>query len=269
MPGPVSRQGPAPGASNAQRAAAFLVPSSDGQNGVVVKVPDADWGTETGHGYGTAQAFMVLREGAGTVEPDDVVLFRVNGRGSVGLCGGLHIALGLRQRAGDPFTQSIWISPQVDSIGIIVDAATDTPAQPFQQWRFKTGSVAVEIASTGALKANRSLEVHGSAGAVAAFMVGNSTALDVQLAAVGSAGQIYSGTGVGDSILRTLGAGTRLRLGGISNEAISVGGGGLSFFGGALQAKKAITGSRGANAALASLLTQLAGYGLITDSTTA
>lgn len=46
--------------------------------------------------------------------------------------------------------------------------------------------------------------------------------------------------------------------------------GAVGFFGAtALGAKPAVTGSRGGNAALASLLTQLASYGLITDSTTA
>ena len=41
------------------------------------------------------------------------------------------------------------------------------------------------------------------------------------------------------------------------------------FFDKAPVAKPAVTGSRGANAALASLLTQLAALGLITDSTSA
>jgi hypothetical protein len=43
----------------------------------------------------------------------------------------------------------------------------------------------------------------------------------------------------------------------------------IGFLGTAQQAKKTVTGSRGGNAALASLLTQLANYGLITDSSTA
>lgn len=45
--------------------------------------------------------------------------------------------------------------------------------------------------------------------------------------------------------------------------------GNVGFNGVAAQVKPAITGSRGGNAALASLLTALAAYGLITDSTTA
>jgi hypothetical protein len=43
----------------------------------------------------------------------------------------------------------------------------------------------------------------------------------------------------------------------------------LAFYGSAVVAKGAVTGSRGGNAALASLLTKLAVLGLITDSTTA
>ena len=42
----------------------------------------------------------------------------------------------------------------------------------------------------------------------------------------------------------------------------------IAFFGGTSQAKPTITGSRGSNAALTSLLTQLEALGLITDSTT-
>lgn len=43
----------------------------------------------------------------------------------------------------------------------------------------------------------------------------------------------------------------------------------ISFYGGTLTAKQTITGSRGGNAALASLLTALAAFGLLTDSSTA
>lgn len=43
-------------------------------------------------------------------------------------------------------------------------------------------------------------------------------------------------------------------------------GGSVGFYGHAVAAKPEVTGSRGSNAALASLLTALAGLGLITDS---
>jgi hypothetical protein len=46
------------------------------------------------------------------------------------------------------------------------------------------------------------------------------------------------------------------------------GSGGLAFFGSAGHVKEVVTGSKAANAALASLIAALAAYGLITDSTT-
>jgi hypothetical protein len=50
---------------------------------------------------------------------------------------------------------------------------------------------------------------------------------------------------------------------------VSPAGGSLGFYGTSPQSKPAITGAKGGNAALASLLTQLAALGLITDSTSA
>jgi hypothetical protein len=54
------------------------------------------------------------------------------------------------------------------------------------------------------------------------------------------------------------------------HEGLRVGSNGsaaqISFFGGSLATKPTVTGSRGSNAALASLLTALAGLGLLTDS---
>jgi hypothetical protein len=50
---------------------------------------------------------------------------------------------------------------------------------------------------------------------------------------------------------------------------LSLGPAAIGFYGTSPQTKQTITGSRGGNAALASLLTALASTGLITDSTTA
>jgi hypothetical protein len=58
----------------------------------------------------------------------------------------------------------------------------------------------------------------------------------------------------------------RLNVGGTNPLRLS--GGTLGFYGTSPGVKPTITGSRGGNAALASLLTSLAGLGLITDSTT-
>lgn len=65
-----------------------------------------------------------------------------------------------------------------------------------------------------------------------------------------------------DSFVAKLGSGGGFKLGSASTEK-------LAFLGAAPIARQTITGSRGGNAALASLLTQLAAFGLITDSTTA
>lgn len=55
----------------------------------------------------------------------------------------------------------------------------------------------------------------------------------------------------------------------LGNQAILVADGGLSFFNGTPAERPSVTGSRGGNAALASLLTVLGDMGLITDNTTA
>lgn len=54
-----------------------------------------------------------------------------------------------------------------------------------------------------------------------------------------------------------------------STGLLSLDGASLSFFAAAGSAKQTVSGSRGGNAALASLLSALSAYGLITDSTTA
>ena len=61
-----------------------------------------------------------------------------------------------------------------------------------------------------------------------------------------------SGNGTNDVTIQTLGAA----------------GGTASFYGAAPQPQPTITGAKGGNAALASLITQLAALGLITDGTT-
>jgi hypothetical protein len=74
----------------------------------------------------------------------------------------------------------------------------------------------------------------------------------------------------GDSVLAIATTGKSLHLAGASARVISVkADGGLSFFAGTTATKQTVTGAKGSNAALGSLLTALAAYGLITDSTTA
>jgi len=65
----------------------------------------------------------------------------------------------------------------------------------------------------------------------------------------------------------TAGAGWQLAVGGA--QRLTVSSTGLGFNGTAAVAKPTVTGAKGSNAALASLLTALAAYGLIVDSSTA
>lgn len=61
-------------------------------------------------------------------------------------------------------------------------------------------------------------------------------------------------------------AGVNLEANGAGTLKLGSAGNSIGFYGAAGAAKQTITGSRGGNAALASLLTALANYGLITDS---
>lgn len=86
-------------------------------------------------------------------------------------------------------------------------------------------------------------------------------------------GPVNLGNGAADTI--TVNGDTTftndVTLGNSSGDTIIVAasGGSIAFFGGAAVGKPTITGSRGGNVALQNLLAQLAGLGLITDSTTA
>jgi len=75
----------------------------------------------------------------------------------------------------------------------------------------------------------------------------------------GFIGCLTPGTGFRTLFIQT-GGGTLL-VGGATTT--------LGFFAGAGTAKATVSGAKGANAALGSLMTALAGYGLVTDSTTA
>lgn len=99
---------------------------------------------------------------------------------------------------------------------------------------------------------------------VLAYGVYQSDPASTTTIAVGPDCQVDSGTLLAEasSGLRTF---TRLQA---SMLTVGRGNGRVGFYGATPSAKLSVTGSRGGNAALASLLTALASYGLITDSTT-
>jgi hypothetical protein len=95
----------------------------------------------------------------------------------------------------------------------------------------------------------------------------NSTGGQIEVGSDADAQNILIGTGAAARTI-TLGNVT-----GATAMVYNTGSGGhaftgdMGFFGGTPASKPTITGSRGANAALASLLTELAGLGILTDST--
>lgn len=126
--------------------------------------------------------------------------------------------------------------------------------------RFQVGNVNVGILTPGltfdasVLLPVLSQATTGSATGQAMLMHSQDAAttgaeLGVRPGAGGTGGELWLGKGSGSKMLRI-------------NDT------GLAYYGAAPVAKPTVTGSKGANAALASLLTALASLGLITDSST-
>jgi hypothetical protein len=90
----------------------------------------------------------------------------------------------------------------------------------------------------------------------------------VEIYWTGAAGAIlcYDSTGAAYKPIQVIGLNVDLRV--AAGVRISVDATGIGFFGATPAAKPTVTGSRGGNAALASLLTALASLGLLTDSST-
>lgn len=167
------------GTVNGVRAEVLVAPSSDGQTGIVIKAPDEAWAYEHGHPYGSAQAIFVMREDFGaTNTPSNRVVWRVNGHGAMGVCGGIHLATGLNQDpngAGHDHSDmaySIHIDPVDDSVGIYIDAANETPASPYLQCRLNAGTVVAEIDNTGNVKTKGNV-IGGGVGAATEATLGN------------------------------------------------------------------------------------------------
>lgn len=104
----------------------LALPDTDSMNGVVVQAPNATWGV--GQPYGSAQAFMVLRETGDPADdgPDGAVVMRINRYGGFGNTGGVHVAYGLRGPVGDPgaaLSPAIWVQPFIDAVGLLLAKA--------------------------------------------------------------------------------------------------------------------------------------------------
>lgn len=205
-----------------------VVPKDTKGNGFVVKAPSANWKNDGGSN-GEAQAFMLLREdyaGGAEAEPDRNILFRVNGHtGGIGTADGIHIATGLRQRAGFAATTALWIQPSSgqNPVHIIMEPAA---AQTVHLMRWDapsdtTGNLRGEITAAGHINtfndagttslAQIAATTAGAFGARAIFQAGATTTIPLHVK--GAASQTADLFQAADS------AGTvlwRVRAGGVS-----------------------------------------------------
>lgn len=155
------------GSANTVDADVLSSPSADTENAFVVKSPSDTWGTGA---YGTGQAFMLLKQGSGAVEPDDSVLWRVDEDGDMGVGGGIHVATDLRKDTGDPAsTQAVWIDPADDMVLLVLDPHSSQTHRQIT-WNRPDASLAGDITKDG------HVELYDTAGTTAllAFYAGDS-----------------------------------------------------------------------------------------------
>lgn len=141
-------------------------------NAITVKRPShsaTGWGNKT-EPYGAGQAFELISDSPTdaslSTDPTNPVLFRIDSFGGVGVCHGAHIATGLREQSDAAVpTQSVWVDPSIDCVGMILDNPTPTevPATPVASFllirdvRPATVFNLVEVKADGTLLSNKAL----------------------------------------------------------------------------------------------------------------
>lgn len=139
-------------------------------------------------------------------------------------------------------------APKISAVGSAADVGMLHQTKGTGSYQFLGGDGVNRLFITGTTGASYIKITNGSAGATIS-VAGTDTNSDV----------VVGGKGSGGVNLLDGAAASKLRV----NTT------GLGVFGTTPVAKQTVTGSRGANAALASLLTALSTYGLLTDSSTA
>lgn len=176
-----------------------------------------------------------------------------------------------------------------DGAGDIGETSDKRPANIYTQTKIEVAStLKLEnqlVSSTATLKlaADKDSTTTLGESAAATTAAGSTDIVAPQGTATGTGGSVNITSGAGGATSGNSGdvnidvgaitSGTQgvVNLGVTDASAINIGRSGqsLGFFGTTATTKPTVTGSRGGNAALASLLTSLANLGLITDSTTA
>jgi hypothetical protein len=161
----------------------------------------------------------------------------------------------------------VWVDSNGDSVFPATPAApagTDTAVQ-FNN----AGDLGGDADAFAWDDSTASLTILGGANSAISIVAGASQSMDITLNAAGSPPTASLDNTETDGTISIHSDGD-LQLQSDSGTVFvqNAGGGGLSFFGVTGHVKETVTGSKGANAALTSLLAALAAYGLITDSTT-
>src|SRR6185312_914666 len=151
---------------------------------------------------------------------------------------------------------------------------TGTPVNYITTIATGTGvSPIIEAASSVDANAYLELRGGGTSGTTSGVLIGSGVAQRIAaFIGVASALSSFSFTSAasGTNVLLDVGGtATGLSIGGTTATGVILGksGGTLGAYGSAGATKPTVTGSRGANAALASLMTALSSIGLVTDST--
>lgn len=164
-------------------------------------------------------------------------------------------------------TAGIYIAPGVTNVRLVNVHFKNWPAGVPKIWD-GTNELPAQVMGT-----NAGLQIKSDAGNYQLIISGSATTvntLQIETASTGF-GPILRPGGPDancDFNFRSKGTGTGRLMDGSSNQRVSWNSTGVGFNGSGPISKPTIVGSRGGNAALTSLLTQLAAYGLIVDSTT-
>lgn len=125
-------------------------------SGIIVKAPTAAWGGLAAGGspdYGKGQFISFHRFLAGSTDPNNTLMFRVDKTGGLGLTGGVHIATGLRQDVGYTTTQAVWINPSLDLVDIVMTGVA-AKIQPFLLATNSVGGVLFKVLNNGAIQSS-------------------------------------------------------------------------------------------------------------------
>lgn len=190
-----------------------LEPSGDDVNAIVVRRPSDTFGED--QVYGAAQAFLLIKEGAGDVH-DELVLARIDGRnGGSGFGGGIHSAAGLHKDVGDASpTQNLWIQNYLDCVALAINGYGASPAANYIQALNGDGSkVGFLVTSVGQMGV-----WSPDTGQLAAFvlgrgMSGGSTNNEAELLIPHTGGTAFTGDAAGDLAVKLFNSAKKVLIG--------------------------------------------------------